>query len=158
MSPEGKRALITAVRRVVFAGLILLGAWLVLVGLRGFSAAITAEVIAEQSGLSQEAVTESLAELDWSISWYTGDPVAGEIGERLGYTAQLVVLGGLLGLAIATVLLFLYGVLISWVTDRPTWLAQVRGVLRLVLVSRGVSIPILAGATAFIVYTSIWWG
>ena len=82
---------------------------------------------AGQSGLPQETVIEVLAESGWSSSWLTGDPVAGAIGIRLGYTAQLIALGGLLSLAIAAVLLFLYGVLISWVTDRPTWLAQVRG-------------------------------
>lgn len=148
MSTEGKRALIAAVRRVVFAGLILLGAWLVLIGLR----AIPADVIDAAIGQGLQVDLQ-----DWSNSWATGEPIAEMMAGRLGYTAQLVALGGLLGLAIATVLLFL-GVLISWVTDRPTWLAQVRGVLRLVLVSRGVGIPIFAGATAFIVYTSIWWG
>lgn len=99
ISTEGKRTLITAVRRVVFAGLILLGAWLVLAGLR--------------------ALPASLIDLqDWANSWVTGKPIAEMMAGRLGYTAQLVVLGGLLGLAIAAVFLFL-GVLISWVTDRP---------------------------------------
>ncbi|MBA7656325.1 hypothetical protein ES703_64249 [subsurface metagenome] len=157
MSPEGKRALITGVRRMVFAGLILLGAWLLLIGLRGSAASITAELIAGQSGLPQETVIESLAESGWSSSWVTGEPIAEMMAGRLGPTAQLVVLGGLMGLVIAAVLLFL-GFLISQVTDRPSWLAQVRGVLRLVLVSRGVTIPIFAGATLLIIYPAIWWG
>ncbi len=148
MSPEGKRALIAAVRRVVFTGLILLGAWLVLVGIR---AAIPADILREES------IRYPPASWDWSRSLWTGKSVAEMIGQRLGVTAQLLVLGGLLSLVVAGVLLFI-GVLISRATERPPWLARVRQVLRLVLVSGNVSAPIFMVGTLFIVYSALWWG
>jgi len=151
MSPEGKRALIAVGRRVAFAGLILLGAWLVLAVSR---AAIPGSVIDLLVAKLMNAGKWPVDLTNWSNSWWAGQPVGELIGEPLGHTAQLVVLGGLLGLAIAAVLLFL-GVLISRVTDRPTWLARVRGVLRLVLVSSGVTTSIFWGATLFIVYRAI---
>lgn len=143
MSPEGKRALIAAIRRVVLAGLILLGAWLVLLGLRG---AIPSPVEFGARG----------REWDWSRSLWTNKTVAEMIGARVGVTAQLLVLGGLLSLGVAGVLLFL-GVLISRATERPPWLARVRQVLRLVLVSGGVSTPVFMVGTLFIVYSALWW-
>jgi len=157
MSPESKRAVIAAVRRLVFAGLILLGAWLVLAVTRVAIPADLIELIAAASGLSVETMSELVYESDWSISFWTNEPVAELIGLRLPITAQLLVFGGLLSLAIAALLLFL-GVLISRVTNHPSWLAQVRGVLRLVLVSGGVSTPIFMGGTLFFVFSALWWG
>ncbi len=157
MNPENKRALIAAVRRVVFAGLIILGAWLMLTVIRGSIPSDVIEMMAEQSDLSVEAASEMVYESDWSVSFWTGKPVSELIGQRLGLTVQLVVLAGLLSLTIAAVLLFL-GVLISRVTKQPGWLAQVRSVLRLILVSRGVTNPVFWVATLFIVFPSIWWG
>jgi len=148
MSLEGKRALIAAVRRVVFAGLIILGAWLVLVVLRG---AIPASII-YRMGIPSGSI-----EWDWSRSLWTGMPVAEMIRRRLGVTAQLLVLGGLLSLGVAGALLFI-GVLISRATERTPWLARVRQVLRLVLVSGGVSTPIFMVGTLFVVYSALWWG
>jgi len=106
--------------------------------------------------MSVDAWSEIVYESDWSNSFWTNEPVAEMIGERLGVTAQLLGLGGLLSLAIAAVLLFL-GVLISRVTERPGWLARARQVLRLVLVSGGVSTPIFVG-TLFFVFSVLWWG
>ncbi len=148
MSPEGKRALIAAIRRVAFSGLIILGAWLVLVGIRG---AIPADIL--RQFIPSFPTTQ---EWDWSRSLWTDKPVAELIGQRLGVTVQLLVLGGLLSLGVAGVLLFI-GVLISRATERPPWLARVRQALRLVLVSGGVSTPIFMVGTLFIVYSALWW-
>jgi len=146
MSPDSKRVLIAAIRRVAFSGLIILGAWLVLVGIR---AAIPADILQGQYNYPP-------ASWDWSRSLWTSKPVAEMIGPRVGVTTQLLVLGGLLSLVIAGVLLFL-GVLISRATERPPWLAQVRQILRLVLVSGGVSTPIFMVGTLFVVYSALWW-
>jgi peptide/nickel transport system permease protein len=154
VSPEEKRAIIAAVRRVAFAGLIIVGAWLVLSGIREAIPASVIESMAEQQGTSVESVSELVYESDWSNSWWRGEPVAELIGERLGVTARVLVFGGLLSLGIAAVLLF-FGVIISRATDRPRWLARVRQVLRLVLVSNGVSTPIFMLGTLFFIYVII---
>ncbi len=156
MSPESKRALIAAARRVAFAGLILLGAWLVLAVTRAAIPLSVIELLAESTHMSVDAWSEIVYESDWSNSFWTSEPVAGLISLRLPITMQLLVFVGLLSLAIAAVLLFL-GVLISQVTERPSWLARVRQVLRLVLVSGGVSTPIFMGGTLFIVSAALWW-
>lgn len=156
MSPEGKRALIAAIRRVVLAGLIILGAGLVLVVSRAAIPLSVIESLAESTHGSVDAWSEIVYESDWSNSFWTGKPVAEMIGQRLGPTAQHLVLGGLLSLGIAGVLLFI-GVLISRATERPLWLARVRQVLRLALVSGGVSTPIFMVGTLFIVYSALWW-
>ena len=101
MSEDGRRALIAAGRRVVFTGLIILGAWVLLVGLRGAAVATTAESMAEEAGVSQEAMTELLKEGDWSRSWWTDKSVAEEFSSRLGITLQLVMLGGVMALVVA---------------------------------------------------------
>ena len=156
MSEDGRRALIAAGRRVVFTGLIILGAWVLLVGLRGAAVATTAESMAEEAGVSQEAMTELLKEGDWSRSWWTDKSVAEEVGLRLGITLQLVALGGVMALVVAAALLFL-GAIIGLVTDRPPWLAKIRQVLRMVLVSSGVAYPVFFGTQLLMVYGAIWW-
>jgi hypothetical protein len=55
MSTEGKRTLIAAVRKVVFAGLILIVVWLILLALRG---AIPARIIEQlNEGLQTKPVS-----------------------------------------------------------------------------------------------------
>jgi peptide/nickel transport system permease protein len=81
----------------------------------------------------------------------TGKSISELIGSRAGTTIQLVVLGALLAVGIAIVLLLL-GVLLSRLTERPGWLARLRSILRLILVSGGVSIPVIAFATLTLVY------
>jgi peptide/nickel transport system permease protein len=151
---ESRRALIAVGRRVVFAGLIILVAWLLLVGLRG---TIPGDVIDMMMAQMGQEIPRDPGVWDWSSSLWKGEPVAELIIERVPATTGLLVFGGLLSLAIAAVLLF-FGVLISRVTDRPSWLARVRQVLRLMLVSGGVSTPIFMVGTIFIVLPEIWWG
>jgi len=154
MNPETKRAAIAAARRVVFAGLVILAVWLVLIALRAAIPASVIETLAESTGMSVETWNERVYESDWSTSFWTNEPVYERIGERLGTTARLVGLGGLISLAIAAVLLFI-GEIIRRVTDRPEWLARLRQVLRLVVVSGGVSTPVFLAGTTFIFLTII---
>jgi peptide/nickel transport system permease protein len=55
-----------------------------------------------------------------------------------------------MSLTIACILLFI-GTLISRITQRPGWLVKLRGILRLVLVSGGASIPLFVISTLLIV-------
>ncbi|MFC2020906.1 hypothetical protein ACFLU1_03830 [Chloroflexota bacterium] len=155
MNPESKRALIAVVRRIVFAGLIILGAWLALTIIRGAIPASVIELLASDTHISVDAWSEIVYESDWSVSFWTNEPVSEVISERLEYTLKLVVFAGLLSLAIASVLLFL-GVLISRVTEQAGRLVKVRSILRLILISRGVTNPVFWVATLFIVYQTIW--
>ncbi len=157
MSPEGKRALIAAVRRVFLAGLVLLTVWFLLIGLRGAIPEGFLEQMNEETEWLEEGQRYDPADWDWSRSLWTLEPIGEKIGERLGSVAWLLGMGGILSLAIAALLLFI-GVLISRVTEQPPWLAQVRRVLRLVLVSGGVSAPLFIVGTLFIVFPAIWWG
>jgi ABC-type dipeptide/oligopeptide/nickel transport system permease subunit len=134
MERDGKRAVIAIARRVVFSGLILLLAWSILFSLRG--------AIPESS---TPAIT------DWSISSAYKQPVEQIIGPRLGTTIKLSVFGGLLGIVIAALLLFL-GTLLSQITERPSWLARLRTILRLMVVNSGVSMPIFITALLLIAY------
>ena len=149
MSTAGKRELIAAARRVVFTGLIILGAWLLLLWLRGH---IPESVI--RTMLDEDQAPPSFYDSstwNWTRSLWTYEPVSELIGQRLGLTLKLIGLGGLLSLVIASILLLL-GLLLSRVTERPGWLAQVRSILRLVLVSGGASIPVFIVGTFFIVF------
>lgn len=152
ITPEGKRALIAAVRRVAFTGLIILGAWLVLLILRG---AIPADVIdlMYANGLM---VSHNTAEWDWSSSLVMGESVSELVGERIGYTIQLIAIGAGFALVTAALLLIL-GVAITRMTEQPAWLAKTRQVLRMILVSYRVSAPVFYGATLLFVFPLIWW-
>lgn len=154
MSPEGKQALIAAVRRVVFAGLVLLVIWLILIALRG----AIPESLIDMMNVSREpdiTVPYDSGSWDWTRSLWTGKLVSELVGQRLGLTLSLIGLCGLFSLVIAAVLLSL-GVLIRRATERPTWLARVRSILRLVLVSSGASVPVFAVSTIFIVFFTVW--
>ncbi len=150
ISTEGKRALIAAGRRVVFTGLIILGAWLVLMGIRW---AIPDDIL-RMMFMSGDYPTPQ--EWDWSRSLWTGRSVSGLVGEHLGDTLQLVAIGAGFALVTAALILIL-GVAISRVTRRPAWLVRLRQVLRLTLVSNRVSAPIFIGATLIWLYPGIWW-
>jgi peptide/nickel transport system permease protein len=147
MELDGKRTAIAAVRRIVFAGLILLLAWLILVSLRG---AIPDDVIQQMrsSGLN---VSPDSSAWDWSSSLSLKKPVAELIGQRLPTTIKLSVFGGLLGLALAVVLLFL-GTLASLATRVPSWLAYPRTILRFLIVNTGASVPIVVTGILLVMY------
>jgi len=150
VNPESKRALIAIVRRIVFTSLILLGAWLTLTIIRGAIPSSVIEFLTEDTHMSVEAWSEIVYESDWSVSFWTNEPVSELISERLGLQVQMVVLAGLLSLVIAAVLLFI-GMLISRVTKQPGWLAKGRSILRLLLVSRGVTNPVFWVTTLLMV-------
>ncbi len=155
VSTENKRAVIAAARRVVFAGLVLLIAWLVLFALRG---AIPDGVIDRMNDTGQMEIAASYdsANWDWSTSIREGEPISEVIGPRLGHTLGSIALTGLFSLVIAAILLAL-GTLISKVTQRPGWLAKLRSILRLILVSGGASVPLFAFSAVFIVFMTIGW-
>ena len=120
MNIKGKRAIITAARRVVFAGIILLVVWLILLLLKGrFPSA--------RRDLNTNMVPVTSASLI--------------IRQNLGATLGTIALIGLMSLVTAGILLFI-GILIGRLTKSPGWLVKVRGVLRLVLISAGTSIPV----------------
>ncbi len=160
MSAESKRTLIAVGRKVVFAGLVLLMVWLMLFALRGtISAGIINQINAEMRMESQTGQTVSLNpwSWDWSRSLWSGKPVAGIVGERMGATLGLIGVTAVFSLLLALFFLFV-GMLISRATSRPPWLAKMRGVLRLLVVSLAVATPIFAVETLVVVYPSVWWG
>jgi len=154
MSPETKRVVIAAGRRLVFSVLVLLGVWLVLIALRAAIPTSVIEALTARTGMSVDTLREMLFYGDWSTSLMTGEPVYEKIGGAFGITARIVGLGGLLSLAVAAVLLFL-GIIISRATVRPGWLARVRQVLRLVVVSGGVGTPVFLVGMSFLFFVII---
>jgi peptide/nickel transport system permease protein len=147
MNTEKNRALIAAGRKVVFAGLILLAVWLILFALRS---AIPANIIDLINQRLQVPVSYDSADWDWSRSLLKDGSVSSLIGQRLGNTLAFIALCGIMSLTIACILLFI-GTLISRITQRPGWLVKLRGILRLVLVSGGASIPLFVISTLLIV-------
>ena len=147
MNTEKNRALIAAGRKVVFAGLILLAVWLILFALRS---AIPANIIDLINQRLQVPVSHDSAAWDWSWPLFKDSSVSSLIGQRLGNTLAFIALCGIMSLVIAGILLFI-GTLISRITQRPGWLVKLRGILRLVLVSGGASIPLFVISTLLIV-------
>lgn len=141
---EPSRALIAVVRKVVFAGLVLLGAWLLLLALRGFISPELVERINEQQRLSLPYETSSW---DWNTSIQAGLPISEMVGPRLSLSLRLIGTTGLFSLILAIVLLCV-GTLISRITAGPSWLQKLRSILRLVLVSGGSSVPAFGGGSA----------
>ena len=131
MSTERQRVLMAAVRKVVFAGLILLVVWLILLALRG---AIPSSAIDQINQQSSNPVSYNSAAWDWSRSLATGNPVSQAINPRLSLTMQLIGLTGLFSLVIAAIFLII-GFFIRRFTERPRWLARLRSIVRSVLVS-----------------------
>jgi ABC-type dipeptide/oligopeptide/nickel transport system permease subunit len=154
MSTEGKRAIIAAVRRVVFAGLILLAVWLLLLALRGAIPATTIERL--NTGMLDKPVSTDSSTWDWTQSLWKGRSVSSLVTENLGNTLSFVALSGLLSLIFAGILLFL-GSLISGITQSPPWLVKLRGILRLLLVSGGVSVPLFIIGTFLMIFTFTQW-
>jgi len=122
-NPDSKRAIIAIVRRVVFSGLILLFAWLIILAFRG-------------AAPSPPAPFE-----DWSRSLFYQQPVAEIVAARLGFTVELACLGGIMGLILAAVLLLLGMMFFHW-TKQFTWVSPIRTALRCALVNAGATIPI----------------
>jgi len=139
---EMRRTLLAVARKLVFAGLTILGVWLLILALRAIATPIVIDLMSE-SPLVRDGVTPDYN--DWGTSYWMGKTVSELIGQRIGVTLRLVGFGGLLALGIAGLLLFL-GVLLSRTTRRPLWLANIRSVLRLIIVSGAVGNPILLGA------------
>ena len=156
MSTEGQRALIAAVRKVVIAGLILLVVWLILLALRG---AIPTSAIDQINQQSDNPVSYNSAAWDWSRSLHRDSSVSSIIGQYLGGTLRLMSLIGMMSLIIAGILLFI-GTLISRITKKPGWLVTLRGILRLVLISRGASVPVFVfGLISIVMFLNGWhWG
>ncbi len=159
MTIESQRDLITAVRKIVFAGIVIMLAWLLLLGFRGL---ITVSAI---NDLNTQMQTNSESHIqipintwswDWSKSLWTDRTVSGVVSERLGYTLGFIVFTMFFSMLFAMVFLFI-GRLISRGTNRPPWLANTRGVLRILLICFAVSIPIFAWETLAVVYPSLWW-
>ena len=132
MNIKSKRTVIAAVRRVVFAGIILLVVWLILLLLKGrFPSA--------RRDLNTNMVPVTSASLI--------------IRQNLGATLGTIALIGLMSLVTAGILLFI-GILIGRLTKSPGWLVEVRGVLRLVLISAGASIMVFVMGAIFLFYFS----
>ncbi|MFC1946606.1 hypothetical protein ACFLXY_01655 [Chloroflexota bacterium] len=155
---DRKSTFITTIRKIAFAGLVLLIAWLVLLALRGAIPDHIIDLMNEQ-GQNEIIVSNDPYDWDWNTSIRKGEPVSTVVGERLGNTLGTIALTGFFSLVIAALLLFL-GALISKVTPRPGWLAKLRSILRLVLISGGASTPVaLVGIilTIFLIKTGWSW-
>ena len=152
MSTDGKRTCISVSRRIIFAGVILLAVWLILLLLRRMIPAGTIDVIMANMGNgSVPALSHNTATWDWSKSLLENTKVSTLVGTNIGNTLRAIALIALLSLLIAEVLLLL-GVLISAVTKKPAWLVKIRGVLRLILVSGGASVPVFVTSAFIAIY------
>src|SRR5271157_3581916 len=139
MSTDGKRTCVEVARRIIFAGVILLAVWLILLLLRRVIPGSTIDVIMPSMGNgSVPAFSHNTGTWDWSKSLLRNTTVSALIGPYIGNTLRAIALIVLFSLLIAGALLVL-GVLINAVTKRPAWLVKVRGVLRLILISGGAS-------------------
>src|SRR4030042_5192028 len=144
MNPETKKILTTVIRKVLLCGLVLLVIWLVLMILRSNIPEDIIAMLNERSGGQEDIPKVSLnsADWDWDTSLWTGESVSERI-DSLGNTLKFLAVNGLISLGVAALLLYL-GVLIAKVTPHPLWLARLRSIFRLVIVSGGVSVPIFA--------------
>ena len=160
MSTEGKRALIAAGRKVVSSGLILIAVWLILLVLRH---SIPASIINQMNAGLKNPISRDSATWDWNRSLWTHHPVSQDINPRISLTMQLIGLTGLFSLIIAGIALSV-GFFIRRFTEKPNWLARLRSILRLVLVSSSSSILILTFGplsigmmVIFHIYGWNWW-
>jgi peptide/nickel transport system permease protein len=160
MTTKSKRAVIAAVRKAVFAGIVLLVAWMVLLGLRGTISADTINLMRQemqQEATEPQEIPYNPWDWDWSKSLWTSEPVSGIVNERLWPTLGYIGLTALFSLVLALLFLFI-GRLISKATRKPGWLAKTRVVLRLLVISIAISAPIFAWETLAAVYPWLWWG
>lgn len=107
MSVESKRAIIAAARRAVFAGIILLAVWLILL------------ILKERF---------PLARLDSNSNLWPATSPSSIIGQNLGATLGTIALVGLMSLVTAGILLFI-GILNDRLTKSPGWLVKIRGLI-----------------------------
>src|SRR4030042_7065519 len=137
MNPETKKILTTVIRKVLLCGLVRLVIWLVLMILRSNIPEDIIAMLNERSGGQEDIPKVSLnsADWDWDTSLWTGESLA-ERTESLGDTLTFLVVNGLISLGISALLLYL-GVLIAKVTSYPPWIARLRSIFRLVIVSGG---------------------
>ena len=161
MTAEGQRALIAAIRKVVFAGIVIMLAWLFLLGLRGTISVDAINLLNTELRQTNENVPLRSVPLnpwswDWSKSLFRDQSVSQIVGDRIGDTLALIAFTIVFTVLFAMVILFI-GRLISRGTQRPAWLSDSRDILRLLIVGAAVSIPIFAWETVVIVYPSLWW-
>ncbi|MDD5288886.1 MAG: hypothetical protein PHY28_07255 [Dehalococcoidales bacterium] len=149
MNTENKRVIIAVIRRAVFAGLILLAVWLILLALRG---AIPVSVI---ESMDASLPTDS-STWDWDKSLFTDRIVSETIVQRLGDTLRMIALSGLMSLVLAGLFL-LIGELVSKVTKRPDWLVKTLSILRVVLVSGGATAPVFIVSLLFFIIFPVKW-
>jgi peptide/nickel transport system permease protein len=162
MKTDTQRTFIAVIRKIVFAGLVLLIAWLILLGLRGTISVNTINQMREQAAELEEMEQKIEIPLnpwswDWSKSLWTGEPVAERVGARVWPTLGYI--GVVSGFSLVLALFYLLiGQLISRVSAKPGWSVKTRGVLRLIVISLAVSAPIYAWETLATVYPWEWWG
>jgi peptide/nickel transport system permease protein len=159
MTAESQRDLITAVRKVVFAGVVIMLAWLLLLGFRGV---ITVDAI-NQLNTQMQSNSESHIQIplntwswNWSKSLLSDRTVSQVVSPRLGYTLTYIVFTMFFSMLFALAFLFL-GRLISRAANRPPWLVNTLGILRILIICFGVSIPVFAWETLAVVYPALWW-
>ena len=149
MKQNNKEFINSVVRRVVFAALVIIGAWLLLFALRG---AISDSVIGQMNAEMRDRLRQPLPfdsrSWDWPQSLF-GDKQRAPV--QMGITLGFFALNGVLSLVISALLL-LIGFLISRATRQSAWLAKLRSILRLVIVSRGASTPFFVISTLAVVF------
>ena len=153
MDSDTKRTLISLGRRIIFSGLIFLGAWAFLIGLRA-----PAEVALTSEGGLDPAILEQISniERDWTTSWTSGQSTLEVIAPRVWITVKHVLFGGLLSLGLAAFLLFL-GSMIARLTNGNSFLCRFTQILRMILVSSGVALPTFFVALLYI-FVALHWG
>jgi peptide/nickel transport system permease protein len=158
MTVTSQRDLIAAVRKVVFAGIVIMLAWLLLLGFRGV---ISVDAI-NQLNTQMQSNSESHIQIplntwswDWAKSLLSDRTVAQVVSPRLGYTLTYIIFTIFFSMLFAMFFLFI-GRLISRGTNRPPWLAGTRGILRIIIICFGISIPIFAWETMAVVYPALW--
>jgi peptide/nickel transport system permease protein len=161
MTAEAQRTLIAAIRKVVFAGIVIMLARLFLLGLRGTISVDAINLLNTELRQTNENVPLRSVPLnpwswDWSKSLFRDQSVSQIVGARIGDTLGLIGMTVVLSMLWAAIILFV-GRLISRGTQRPPWLADSRSVLRLLLIGFAVAIPIFAWETLAVVYPAVWW-
>jgi ABC-type dipeptide/oligopeptide/nickel transport system permease subunit len=153
MNADGKRTVIAVMRRIIFAGIILLAVRLILLLLRRIIPISTIEIIKSSMdpGITGPTLSLNTNSWNWSKSLHENTKVSSLVGPYIGNTLRTIALIALLSLLIAGILL-LFGVLIGTVTKRPAWLVKVRGVLRLILISGGASVPVFVISAFIAIY------
>jgi peptide/nickel transport system permease protein len=161
MTAEAQLTLIAAIRKVVFAGIVIMLAWLFLLGLRGIISVdainqLNTELRQTNDNVPLRSVPLNPWSWDWSKSLFRDQSVSQIVGARIGDTLGLIGITIVLSMLWATIILFI-GRLISRGTQRPPWLADSRSVLRLLIIGLTVAIPIFAWETLAVVYPAVWW-